>query len=239
MLEVGKGYWVKLNQPGTLTFPTGVIKKTVISSSIFADAFKILITDNTGNSTNLFLVQNQKSNLFELPPKPPAGIFDVRFEKDRIAELFDNEYKTIEINSAVYPVTIKIEGFNAKVLDCINGKIINQDLKAGEKLVINDKNISALKIKPINIIYDFALYQNYPNPFNPVTTIKFSIPEISNVKLSVYDMLGRKVKDLINDKFDAGIHTLNFDGSELASGIYICRLEVGKNISIKKMMLIK
>jgi len=239
ILEVGKGYWVKLSQPGTLTFPTVLTKKSEPYSNIFAEALKISVTDNAGNSSNLYLVQNQKSILFELPPKPPAGIFDVRFENDKLAEPFDNEYKTIEINSAVYPVTIKIDGFNAKVIDCINGKIINQDLKAGEKLVITDKNISILKIKPINLVYDFALYQNYPNPFNPVTTIKFSLPEISNVRLSVYDVLGKKVKDLINEKLEAGIYSLNFDGSELASGIYIYRLEAGKNVSIKKMMLIK
>jgi photosystem II stability/assembly factor-like uncharacterized protein len=239
VLEVGKGYWVKLSQQGTLTFPTIVTKKSELTSNVFEGALKILVTDNAGNSSYLYFILNQKSTLLDLPPKPPAGIFDVRFEKDKIAEIFDNEYKTLEINSAVYPVTIKIEGFNARVEDCINGKIINQDLKAGERLIINDRNISTLKIKPVNIVYDFALYQNYPNPFNPGTTIKFSIPEITNVRLSVYDVLGRKVKDLINEKLDAGIYTVNFDGSDLASGIYIYRLEAGKNFSIKKMILIK
>lgn len=239
VLEVGRGYWVKLSQSGSLIFPSVVSKSSGKLDNIFADALKISISDNSGNSSELYLVQNQKLNSFELPPKPPVGIFDVRFENDKIAELFGDDFKTIEINSANYPIVIKIEGFNAKVMDCINGKIINQDLKAGEKLIINDKNINLLRIRPINIVYDFALYQNYPNPFNPVTVIKFSIPEASNVKLSLYDVIGRKIKDLINDKLDAGIHSINFDGSELASGVYVYRLEAGKNVSIKKMILIK
>ncbi len=239
LLEVGKGYWVKLSQPGRLIFPTVVGKSSIKLENFFADALKISISDNSGNSSELYLVQNQKLTSFELPPKPPSGIFDVRFENDKVAELFVDEFKTIEINSANYPIVIKIEGFNAQVMDCINGKIINQDLKTGEKLFINDKNINLLRIRPTNLVYDFALYQNYPNPFNPVTVIKFSIPEVSNVKLSLYDVLGRKIKDLINDKLDAGIHSINFDGSELASGVYVYRLEAGKNVSIKKMMLIK
>ncbi|MEJ5305262.1 MAG: YCF48-related protein [Ignavibacteria bacterium] len=239
VLEVGKGYWIKLSQPGTLTFSTVLNKKQNLTQNLLADALKISISDYAGNSSNLYLVQNQKLTSLELPPKPPAGIFDVRFENNKLNELFDNDFKTIEINSASYPVVIKVEGFNAQIMDCINGEMINQILKAGDKLVINDRNITHLKIKPTNIVYDFALYQNYPNPFNPVTTIKFSIPEASNVKLSLYDVLGRKVKILVDEKLNAGIYTFNFDGSELASGIYIYRLEAGKNVSIKKMMLLK
>ncbi|MGB9664211.1 MAG: YCF48-related protein, partial [Ignavibacteria bacterium] len=239
ILEVGKGYWVKLSQAGNLIFPTVAKKNSEKLGNIFAGALKISIADNSGNVSELYLVHNQKAYSFELPPKPPAGIFDVRFENNKIAELFEDEFKIIEINAANYPLAIKLDGFNAKVMDCINGEIINYDLKAGEVFIIDDKNINLLKIKPITIVYNFALYQNYPNPFNPVTVIKFSIPEASNVKLALYDVLGRKVKELINAKLDAGIHSINFDGSELASGVYVYRLEAGKNVSFKKMMLMK
>lgn len=238
-LEVGKGYWVKLNQPGTLIFPSYISKARNHSENLFADELKIIISDKSGNCSELYITKNQKTKYVELPPIPPAGIFDIRFENDRIVETFDNEFKTIRINSTLYPVTVELKGFNAEVKDCIGGDLINQKLSAGEKLVITDRNITSFKIRPTNIVYDFVLYQNYPNPFNPKTTIKFSLPEKLNVKISVYDILGQKVKELINETKDAGVHTINFDGSKLSSGIYFYRIDAGKYSDVKKMILIK
>lgn len=238
-LEVGKGYWIKLSQAGTLTFPSYIAKEGTRFENPFADALKIKVSDYAGNSSELFITQNQKIKFAELPPTPPAGIFDIRFDNDRIVETFDDEFKTIQINSAVYPVTIELKGFNAEVQDCISGDLINQKLSAGEKLLITNPNITILKVRPTNIVYDFALYQNYPNPFNPVTTIKFSIPEKQNVKISVYNALGQKIKVLFDEIKDAGIYTINFDGSELSSGIYFYRIDAGKYSDVKKMILMK
>jgi hypothetical protein len=86
---------------------------------------------------------------------------------------------------------------------------------------------------------EFALEQNYPNPFNPATTIKFSIPEASEVTLKVYDVLGREVRTLVNELRNAGSHEVNFDASNLASGMYIYSIEAGEFISSKKMILLK
>jgi Secretion system C-terminal sorting domain len=67
------------------------------------------------------------------------------------------------------------------------------------------------------------LSQNFPNPFNPSTTIKYELPKSSEVTLSVYDMLGRQVSMLVNDRRSAGVHEVKFDGSNLASGVYFYR----------------
>lgn len=85
----------------------------------------------------------------------------------------------------------------------------------------------------------FELSQNYPNPFNPVTAIKFSIPQSGNVNLTVYNLLGEQVAELVNGFKDAGIHIINFDASELNSGIYIYRIESSGVVHSKKMTLIK
>ena len=85
----------------------------------------------------------------------------------------------------------------------------------------------------------FELFQNYPNPFNPTTNIRFTLPEAGNVKLAVYNLLGQKVADLVNQNMEAGFHNITFDGSKLTSGIYIYRLESGNNIMIRKMQLVK
>lgn len=93
--------------------------------------------------------------------------------------------------------------------------------------------------------HDYSLYNNFPNPFNPSTNIKFDIPERGNVKISVFDILGRPVKELVNKTEDAGSYIVQFDASSLSSGIYIYKMEsisdkTGKQfINIKKMSLVK
>ncbi len=92
----------------------------------------------------------------------------------------------------------------------------------------------------------YGLDQNYPNPFNPSTYIKFQLPEGGNVKITVFDILGKQVAALINEKMEAGYHNVEFNASNFASGLYIYKMEVRQEGSatvdfteVKKMMLIK
>jgi uncharacterized delta-60 repeat protein len=85
----------------------------------------------------------------------------------------------------------------------------------------------------------FTLHQNYPNPFNPSTTIKFELATGNNVKLAIYDILGRENSVLVNQYLTAGSYSINFTNSNLASGIYFYRLTAGSFSDIKKMTLVK
>jgi hypothetical protein len=85
----------------------------------------------------------------------------------------------------------------------------------------------------------FKLHQNYPNPFNPSTKIKFDIPSSSNVKLSVFDITGRQVASLVNDRLSQGSYEYEFKAIELPSGTYIYRLQTDKYSDAKRMILIK
>ncbi len=86
----------------------------------------------------------------------------------------------------------------------------------------------------------YSLEQNYPNPFNPTTTIAFSLPEQTAVSLSVYNILGEKVAELLNNEiYSAGAHRINFNGANLASGVYLYRIKTDNFILSKKMLLIK
>lgn len=88
-------------------------------------------------------------------------------------------------------------------------------------------------------VNQFELHQNYPNPFNPTTTISYSIPEASHLRLELYDVLGNKIKSLLDEYQKAGSYSFNFNGSELSSGIYFYRLSAGQFIQTKKMILLK
>jgi Secretion system C-terminal sorting domain/Kelch motif/Galactose oxidase, central domain len=85
----------------------------------------------------------------------------------------------------------------------------------------------------------YSLSQNYPNPFNPSTVIKYSLPKAGLVKLVVFDILGREVRTLVNEVKTAGIYSVNFDASSLASGVYFYKVESGDFVQTKKMLLIK
>lgn len=90
-----------------------------------------------------------------------------------------------------------------------------------------------------NIPAGFSLEQNYPNPFNPATTISFSLPKNSNVKLTVYNLLGQVVAKLIDKELNAGTHSYNYDASRLSSGLYFYTLSADGSTMTKKMMLMK
>jgi hypothetical protein len=95
-----------------------------------------------------------------------------------------------------------------------------------------ENNISVIPEK-------YSLAQNYPNPFNPVTKINFAIPKQGFVTLKVYDILGREIRSLVNEVKPAGNYSVDFNASELSSGVYFYRIESGSFTDIKRMVLIK
>jgi len=94
-------------------------------------------------------------------------------------------------------------------------------------------------LTPGDIPDGFALAQNYPNPFNPMTTIHYQLSTISDVRLTVHDLLGREVAVLVNERREAGVHEVTFDGSFLASGVYLYRLQAGGFVETRKLVLVQ
>ena len=122
---------------------------------------------------------------------------------------------------------------SSKTISFSSNYVNNLVILTGEKVaagVINNQ---------INTINDFQLFQNYPNPFNPATNIKFDLKEDSHVTLSVYNVIGQKVSELINSDLPAGLHNVMFDASGLSSGIYFYKLKAGNYSGVKKMDLLK
>jgi len=89
------------------------------------------------------------------------------------------------------------------------------------------------------VVTENSLFQNYPNPFNPMTSINYQIPKDGKVNLKLYDILGNEVKTLVDEYKTTGRYTVEFDGNNLASGIYIYRIQAGEDTASRKMTLIK
>ena len=97
------------------------------------------------------------------------------------------------------------------------------------------RNINFVVSAPV----DFELFQNYPNPFNPSTSIKYSIPKSVLVTLKIYDVLGKEITTLLNEKEEAGLHKIEFNPTNLSSGVYFYTLKTEGFLQTKKMILIR
>ena len=130
--------------------------------------------------------------------------------------------------------------FNSIVPNHNSGYATNHDVWPSISFELQNN----LKIKNDLLPKAFALHQNFPNPFNPITTIHFDLPKESNIKLSVYDILGRSIKELVNEKQSPGFKSIKWDatnnfGKRVSAGLYIYSIEAENFRQTKKMLLLK
>ncbi len=243
-LTPGLGYWVNLSGGGQINIPlpdySGPAKINVNTDKLWG---RIIITDNVGRSYTLYAIEEEMNlNQYKLPPAPPAGMFDVRFTTGNFVENLKQGTKQIELNGLVYPVKIKVENIDLRIVD-ETGKVISGQIKSGEEILINNPLMTKITVSKDVIPDKFALEQNYPNPFNPSTTISFSLPEASDVKLTVYNIVGQKVSEIVNTRLEAGSYNYQWSAGNLASGLYIYELNAaystGSYVSTKKMIVLK
>ncbi|MDD8017339.1 MAG: M1 family aminopeptidase [Bacteroidota bacterium] len=137
-----------------------------------------------------------------------------------------------------------------KIWDSINGEVFHFKLNSvplsmvfdpNNNIVLKSAYVTQVKSISDNSVFpaQFALQQNYPNPFNPSTTIAFSIPTTSLTTLTVYDILGKEIATLVNEKLPAGYYEKQFNASTLPSGVYFYRLVTDAAVSARKMIILK
>lgn len=172
----------------------------------------------------------------------------------------DFQINQIQTNAGFFQIPIKLKfsftsgaDTTVKIMSSINNQLFTFNFTRQPTLVLFDpdndvvlKEGTTISVKEISSIVPdkFALYQNYPNPFNPTTKIKFDVPsnvnrEKSNVKLTIYDLLGKEVATLVNENLKAGTYEISFEGNNFSSGIYFYSLKAGNYIETKRMILVK
>lgn len=169
---------------------------------------------------------------FDLPESWETSLFDT--ELDITTDM--SEAYSFEIGSKQKRAKQAVSAMHTPQL-----KQAQSDASIAERFVLIITPSSAVSNEAITDLPSvLELHQNYPNPFNPSSVIEFGLPQNAMVSLQVFDVLGRKVVELINQQaMEAGFHSVRFDGSSLASGMYIYRLVIGEKVLTKKMTLIK
>ena len=112
-------------------------------------------------------------------------------------------------------------------------------LVCDEGLTNVDGECTSLNNSEIIIPTVYNLSSPYPNPFNPTTTISFSIPQSEMVSLNLYDITGKLITTLINEKLNIGYHSIDWDGSNQSGGVYLVRMESGNYVGTQKLLLVK
>ena len=266
----GKGYWVKTDQAGEIILSTSAatnptIRKSFGLSGKTSSLNCINISDHDQGFQSLFFgetidIKNPPAS-FELPPLPPHGAFDARFDNGSMLALFDpkqdpKKNAIIHIQSSHYPVTIswhihQSENIHYSIIEATTGvEIIKMVGDSGKVSIQNpSKTMFSLTtqggVQPSTLPHEFELMQNVPNPFNPATTIQFALPLPSKVRLEVFTLLGQEVAKLVDGDLDAGVHYVQWSPS-VASGLYFYRLDAYSTngerrhfTQTRKMMVLK
>jgi len=177
--------------------------------------------------------------LYSLPPKPPSGATDIRFSDDtKFCMLNDC---LIEITSDGKPLKFDCNIKDSEEWQLIdeNGKEYNCSDVQEKELNIETGYLVLKKITTPTIPQSFSLDSAYPNPFNPLTRIRFTVPEMTEVDLSVYNLKGKLIDKLVSKTFEPGTHIQSWDAQFVPSGVYFLVMEAGTYSSSQKLILMK
>jgi hypothetical protein len=263
-LAPAQAYWVKTSEGGTLNFSgsggasatlagkaAASAKATSAKGDGGAEALRLAVTDAQGHEATVRLAEGlsqQKLRRSVMPPKPPSGAFDVRFESGRSVASFDAEasdaFEKLELQGVSYPLTLRLKNADAQGRSLRLERGSGQDaetrtLTAESPSVTLQSEAGPLKVAPRSVPDEFALSNSYPNPVSGQATIEYAVPEQSDVTVEVYDVLGRRVATLANGEKKAGEHSVRLDASDLSSGTYFYRMRAEDFTQTRRLVVVR
>ena len=247
MIDPGVGYWLRSYEDGEITISSNstLSAKTTREKTTLLEHANTLTLNNQTLYFGVEIPEDEKLS-YSLPPKPPAGAFDVRFPgnwkycgNDGVIEIM-NPHEILEIqydiqnNEKWEIIPVIANGTKWSATIPMNGKkkiTLDSDI---EKLVLRKSQSTTIPQK-------FALPPAYPNPFNQSTTISFDIPNATgrHTFVYLYDITGKLAATLINKVLPAGSHVVTWDPKSLSSGLYIVQLKAGNKTFNQKLTFLK
>jgi hypothetical protein len=210
----------------------------------------VVVCDADGHEQVLYLgtVAGGKGeqHWWEMPPRPPSGVFDVRFTSDRLVEDPGNSIRSVfpvRISSAKYPVTVTCNFADARFIPSliIGGREVK--LSAGRAFVVTQETqymqLVVQQKEPLPVSY--SLDQNFPNPFNPLTTIRYALAADSWVTISIFNILGQQIATIADGIEQAGRKEIAWAPDGFASGTYFIRFHASqiKNPALTRTLVRK
>ena len=237
-LNPGFGYWVRSTGDGSVNIGAARSGKTTTPFAGKLDNANIISFNDAELYFGVDIPEENKLS-YSLPPKPPAGSFDIRFTGDWKAV---TDFGTIEImnNSGMIHLHYEIKDQNT-------WSLINPN--TGEEIILVDSgelqidgnphefNLSRKSKEDVPNV--FTLNPAFPNPFNPSTQISYFVPKESMIDISVYDISGRLIETLVNELKNYGPHSIMWNASSQASGVYFVRIKTDGFTNAQKVILTK
>jgi hypothetical protein len=248
ILEPGLGYWIKTQQSehGYLKLIHPEISRIdndldLSKQNVLNNSLKMTVRDNAQHEYNLYLTNDKNVDLsyYELPPLPPYGLFDVRFNSNRI--IASENTNIIKLQGVDYPVSIAMNNADANYtfIDAYSGQLLGSINKGESKNIEIKSTISnSIKILKSENVAGGLSVTNYPNPVVSTSTVKYSVPNDGQVNIKLYDAIGNSVT-LFDGWKSAGEYTETLDAVKLASGSYLCKITSGSNTATVMITIVK
>ena len=182
---------------------------------------------------------------YSLPPKPLSPAKDIRFSRN--TKLCSSDECVIEVMNNGQPLVFECEVKDGEIWEILdesgNALLFATADKCSDAQILKfsgeTETIVLKKTTPFNTPSEFSFYPAHPNPFNPVTTIRFSTKTDSHLSLRIYDITGKLVETLVEEKISTGNHTVRWNAEKFSSGMYFVQFQNSGNVQTQNIILLK
>ena len=234
VLEPGKAYWLRTIQSGEVRLEGSTSSRVKEIPQLQSNTLRVK------GMTLYFGIEVLDKLQYSLPPLPPEGVFDIRFSDDSRICFEDCEIAVKQSSESTEIECGVIDGEEWELVD-ERGNVTPcsgiQQIDGGSQRFILQRSSDTFPLT-------YSITPAYPNPFNPETTIRFSLPEVTELTVTIHDILGRQVTELVQGELGPGHHSLRWNGTDASSnpvsaGVYFLQINSAEYTDFMKLILLK